>query len=49
MEGEGGWDGMEPKTSLAVWTVEGGEDATDDELVEQLATVAMVAIAQGRR
>ena len=38
---------MEPKAGLAAWTMEGEEDATDDELVARLATVAMVATAKG--
>ena len=38
---------MEPKAGLAVWTMDGEEDATDDELVERLATVAVEATAKG--
>ena len=47
VEGKEGWNGTELKAGLAAWAMEGEEHATDDELVERLATVAVEATAKG--
>ena len=38
---------MESRAGLATYTMDGEEDATDDELVERLATAAVEATAKG--